>query len=122
MGSYKDVGAILPFMTSADREKEIEIMNKIFKKLKGKGSNLGLRGIPFYGAFIHTSRGPKILENNSRPGDPEIQNLLPILKDDFVDVCFKILDGKLTRVEFEEKATGSQSGYPPLSGKKTRFF
>jgi len=91
MGSYKDVGAILPFMTSADREKEIEIMNKIFKKLKGKGSNLGLRGIPFYGAFIHTSRGPKILENNSRPGDPEIQNLLPILKDDFVDVCFKIL-------------------------------
>ncbi|MDH5389775.1 MAG: hypothetical protein OEX10_01290 [Candidatus Bathyarchaeota archaeon] len=122
MGSYKDVGAILPFMTSADREKEIEIMDKIFKELKGKGSNLGLRGIPFYGAFIHTSRGPKILENNSRPGDPEIQNLLPILKDDFVDVCFKILDGKLTRVEFEEKATVVTYKVPPNYGGYATVF
>jgi len=64
-----------------------------------------LRGIPFYDAFIHTAGGPKILENNSRPGDPEIQNLLPILKDDLVDICFRILDGKLTRVEFEKRAT-----------------
>ncbi|NIO37603.1 phosphoribosylamine--glycine ligase, partial [Candidatus Bathyarchaeota archaeon] len=98
MGSYKDTESMLPFMTLEDREKEIEIMNEIFKELKGKGSNPELRGIPFYDAFIHTNTGPKILENNSRPGDPEIQNLLPILKDDFVDVCFKILDGRLRRV------------------------
>jgi phosphoribosylamine--glycine ligase len=122
MGSYKDVGAILPFMTSADREKEIEIMNKIFKELKGKGSNPELRGTPFYGAFIHTSRGPKILENNSRPGDPEIQNLLPILKDDFVDVCFKILDGNLTRVEFEKKATVVTYKVPPDYGGYATVF
>jgi len=122
MGSYKDVGATLPFMTSADREKEIEIMNKIFKELKGKGSNPELRGIPFYGAFIHTSRGPKILENNSRPGDPEIQNLLPVLKDDFVDVCFKILDENLTRVEFEEKATVVTYKVPPNYGGYATVF
>ncbi len=122
MGSYKDLGAILPFMTPVDWEKEIEIMDKNFKELKGKGSNPELRGIPFYGAFIHTSRGPKILENNSRPGDPEIQNLLPVLKDDFVDVCFKILDGNLTRVEFEEKATVVTYKVPPNYGGYAKVF
>ena len=122
MGSYKDVGDWLPFMTSADKEKEIQIVNKIFKKLKGKGSNPGLRGIPFYEAFIHTGRGPKILENNSRPGDPEILNLLPILKDDFVDVCFRILDGNLTRIEIEKKATVVTYLAPPNYGGFKNIF
>ncbi len=122
MGSYKDVGAMLPYMTPADRDKEIEIMHKIFKELKGKGSNPELRGIPFYAAFIHTSRGPKILENNSRPGDPEIQNLLPILKDDFVDVCFQILEGNLTRVEFEKNATVVTYKVPPSYGGYATVF
>ena len=116
MGSYKDTRSTLPFLSIGDREKEIEIMNEIFKELKGKGSNPELRGIPFYDAFIHTSAGPKILENNSRPGDPEIQNLLPILKDDFVEVCFKILDGRLHRVEFEERATVVTYKVPPNYG------
>ena len=105
MGSYKDVGDWLPFMTSSDKEKEIEIINKIFNKLRGRGSNPSLRGMPFYCAFAHTGTEPKILENNSRPGDPEIQNLLPVMKDDFVGVCFRILDGNLRRVEFEKHAT-----------------
>jgi len=116
MGSYKDVGDWLPFMTEADKAKEIDFIERIFKKLRGRGSNPGLRGMPFYDAFIHTSSGPKILENNSRPGDPEILNLLPILKDDFVDVCFKILDENLTRIEFEEKATVATYKAPPNYG------
>ncbi len=122
MGSYKDVSDWLPFMTPADKEKEIQIVNKIFKKLKGKGSNPGLRGVPFYEAFIHTGRGPKILENNSRPGDPEIQNLLPILKDDFVDVCFRILDGNLRRVRFEKRATVVTYMAPPNYGGFKNVF
>jgi len=122
MGSYKDVGDYLPFMTSADREKEIEIVEKIFRKLRGRGSNPGLRGIPFYEAFIHTGKGPKILENNSRPGDPEIQNLMPILKGDFVDVCFKIIDGDLRNVKFEEKATVVTYKAPPAYGGYINTF
>ncbi len=105
MGSYKDVGDVLPFMTSVDKEKEIEIINRIFKELRKQATSTDLRGMPFYDAFIHTSSGPKVLENNSRPGDPEIQNILPILKDDFVDVCYKMLEGNLTKVNFEKKAT-----------------
>jgi len=116
MGSYKDVGDWLPFMTSGDREKEIEIINKIFKELKGRGSNPDLRGIPFYSAFIHTAIGPKILENNSRPGDPEIQNLLPVMRDDFVEVCFRILDGNLREVEFDKQATVVVYKAPPNYG------
>ena len=77
-------------MSIEDREQEIEIVNKIFNLMKKQGSSSELRGIPFYVAFTHTAKGPKILENNSRPGDPEIINILPLLKDDFVDVCFRI--------------------------------
>lgn len=105
MGSYKDSGEYLPFMKYEDREKEIEIVNKIFRKLKKDGENEGLRGIPFYVAFIHSSDGVKILEINSRGGDPEIINIIPILNDDFVDVCFDIIHGSLKKVRIEENAT-----------------
>ena len=116
MGSYKDRGDILPFMTVVDREKEIEIVKKVFNELKEKADRTDLLGVPFYTAFIHTGKGPKLLENNSRPGDPEIQNLLPILKDDFVDVCYRILEGNLTRVNVEAKATVLTYKAPPNYG------
>jgi phosphoribosylamine--glycine ligase len=115
MGSYKGVGDMLPFMTDADRAKEIEIVNKIFEKWRIK-DKAGLRGMPFYLAFMHDGRELKILENNSRPGDPEIQNILPILKDDFVDVCYKILEGNLTRIELEKVATVVTYKVPPNYG------
>jgi phosphoribosylamine--glycine ligase len=122
MGSYKNAGAILPFMTVRDREKEIELVNRVFMELKGKGSNPELRGIPFYAAFIHTDKGPKILEVNSRPGDPEIMNLLSILKDDFVEVCYNMLDGNLRKVNFMDKATVVTYKVPPNYGGYATVF
>jgi len=122
MGSYKDAGAILPFMTVRDREKEIELVNRVFMELKGKGSNPELRGIPFYAAFIHTDKGPKILEVNSRPGDPEIMNLLPILKDDFVEVCYNMRDGNLRKVNFKNQATVVTYKVPPNYGGYATVF
>jgi phosphoribosylamine--glycine ligase len=115
MGSYKDTGDVLPFMTSAERAKEIEIVNKIFEEWKKKDGT-GLRGVPFYVAFMHTGKESKILEDNSRPGDPEIINVLPILKDDFVDVCFKILEGNLTHIRIEKAATVLTYKVPPNYG------
>jgi phosphoribosylamine--glycine ligase len=115
MGSYKNVGDVLPFTTNANRIKEMEIVNRIFEKWKGN-ANGGLRGIPFYVAFMHTGKETKILENNSRPGDPEIINILPILKDDFVDICFKILEGNLARIELEKAATVVTYKVPPNYG------
>jgi len=122
MGSYKDVGNYLPFMTQKEWETEVNIANRLFERLKDHGSNPGLRGIPFYLAFMHTGRGVKILENNSRPGDPEIQNLLPLLKDDFVDLCLRIVDGTLDRVHFENQASVVIYKVPPTYGGKMKEF
>ncbi|MCW4020753.1 MAG: hypothetical protein NWF14_05960 [Candidatus Bathyarchaeota archaeon] len=116
MGSYKGKGYYLPFIREADWDKEKEIVARIFNKMKGDGYNLGLRGVPFYVAFIHTHKGPMILENNSRPGDPEIMNILPVLKDDFVDICFRMIEGSLARVDVEKKATVVTYKVPPNYG------
>jgi len=122
MGSYKDKGDWLPFMAVEDREKEIEMVNKLFNHMKGSGANPELRGIPFYVAFIHTATGPKILEINSRPGDPEIQNILPIIKDDFVDICYDMINGTLKQVQCEEKATVTIYKVPPTYGGYAKAY
>jgi len=122
MGSYMDSRFYLPFMAKDDWEKEKSIVEKIFNRLRGNGSNPELRGVPFYVAFIHTAKGPMILENNSRPGDPEIMNILPVLKDDFVEICLRMIEGSLTRVEVEEKATVVTYKVPPSYGEYENFF
>jgi len=117
MGSYKDVKDYLPFLTNADRETELALARKIFEGWKKKiPDDTALRGVPLYLAFMHTGRGIKILEINSRPGDPEIMNLLPIIKDDFVDVCFRMVDGNLTDVAMEQSATVLTYKVPPDYG------
>ncbi len=105
MGSYKDNKDWLPFMDKSDREEEERMVQKIFNQLRGNASNEELRGIPFYVAFMHTGKGAKILEVNSRPGDPEILCVLPVLKSDFVDVCFRMIEGNLSKIECDAKAT-----------------
>jgi len=122
MGGYKDSGDILPFMTAVDKEKEIELVNKLLRELRRRANSADLRGIPFYGAFIHTAKGPRILENNSRPGDPEIQCLLPLLKDDFVDICYRMLEGNLSTVNLEKKASVVIYKAPPSYGGYATLF
>lgn len=123
MGSYKDAGDFLPFMTAADRESELSIARKIFQHwTENMSDQSAVRGVPLYLAFMHTHRGPKILENNSRPGDPEIINILPILKGDFVDVCYGMLEGNLNRVEVEKLATVVTYKVPPSYGGYAQVF
>ena len=82
------------------------LANKIFKGWKAKiKDDSALRGVPLYLAFMHTGKGIKVLENNSRPGDPEIINLLALIKDDFVDVCFRMIEGNLTGVKMDNAAS-----------------
>ena len=121
MGSYKNVGDVLPFLSGDDRAKEAEIVQRIFARWKREDAS-GLRGVPLYVAFMHTAKEPKILEDNSRPGDPEIINILPILKQDFVDVCYRILEGNLTNVEVERMATVVTYKAPPSYGEYASDF
>jgi phosphoribosylamine--glycine ligase len=123
MGSYKNKIDQLPFMMKTDRENELAIVRKIFKEWTAKMPDASaLRGVPLYLAFMHTRSGPKILEDNSRPGDPEIINILPILKDDFVDVCYGMLEGNLARVEVEKVATVLTYKVPPSYGGYAEVF
>lgn len=121
MGSYKDEGDILPFLTNLDRAKELQIVGRIFQEWKGKDTS-SLRGVPLYVAFMHTGKELKILENNSRPGDPEIINVLPVLEDDFVDVCFKILEGNLNQITLRREATVVTYKVPPSYGGFSQNF
>jgi phosphoribosylamine--glycine ligase len=123
MGSYKNKIAQLPFMMKTDRENEFAIAKKIFKEWTAKMPDTSaVRGVPLYLAFMHTRSGPKILEDNSRPGDPEIINILPVLKNDFVDVCYGMLEGNLTRVEVEKVATVLTYKVPPSYGGYAEAF
>ena len=121
MGSYKATGDTLPFLTNSDRVKELEVVDRIFQKWKRKDAS-SLRGVPLYLAFMHTGNELKILENNSRPGDPEIINILPVLKDDFVDICFKMLEGNLNQLELLKKATVVTYKVPPSYGGFSEQF
>ena len=68
-------------MNSSDRETEVALTQKIFQGWSKKISDdTALRGVPLYLAFMHTRGGPKILEINSRPGDPESINIFPVIK------------------------------------------
>ncbi|MFQ6135599.1 MAG: hypothetical protein ACE5PM_00260 [Candidatus Hydrothermarchaeales archaeon] len=122
MGSYKDVGDKLPFMDQKDWEDGLEIGRKIFKELRGDGTNPGLRGIPLYMAYTCAEDGVKVFEINSRPGDPEIQNLLPIVKGDFVDTCLDMIDERLTKVEFEPYSTVVTYAVPMTYGGYRKKF
>ena len=121
MGSYKDEGDILPFLTNLDRAKELQIVSRIFQQWKGKDAS-SLRGVPLYVAFMHTGKELKILETNSRPGDPEIINVLPVIEDDFVDVCFKILGGNLNQITLRREATVVTYKVPPSYGEFSQNF
>ena len=106
-GSYKDTGYVLPFMSQSDYDEGVNIVKNIHEHLKYHEKNDGtaLRGVPYYMAFVCTKDGVKTFEINSRPGDPEIINLLPLINENFVDVCYKILEQNLTKIDFKSLAS-----------------
>jgi phosphoribosylamine--glycine ligase len=116
MGCYKDFGDYLPFMTEADRENEEAMVEGLFARMQKEGAGDGLRGIPFYVAFMHTKEGAKILEINSRGGDPEIATVLPLIEDDFVDVCYSMIEGSLKKIKINPQAAVLTYKVPPTYG------
>jgi len=49
-------------------------------------------------------------------------NVLPILKDDFVEVCYNIRDGNLRKINFENQATVVTYKVPPNYGGYATVF
>ena len=118
MGSYSTESGILPFMEKSDYEEGAMILQKVVEALHNEGCPfVG----PIYGQFMLTADGPKIVEINARFGDPEAMNILPIFRGDFVDMCFRMVDGDLSgaRIDFDRKATVCKYVVPEGYGVKS---
>lgn len=105
MGSYRGPGEGLPFLPPSEWERVARQERDAFEKWKGRGSNPALRGIVLYDALMHTRGGFKILERNSRGGNTEQICLLTTMLDDYVDVCYRMVDGSLKGIRFSNKAS-----------------
>ena len=75
------------------------------------------KGCLYFGLML-TKDGPKVIEYNSRFGDPETQVVLPRLKTDFVDIIEAVIDGRLNdqTIEWSDDACAcvvmASGGYP----------
>ena len=88
MGVYSPV----PGVDARDYSRMLEILEMTARALHDDG--IGFRGI-LYGGFILTPEGPKVLEFNTRFGDPETQVLLPRLSSDLAQVLLALAQGRL---------------------------
>jgi len=118
MGSYSDADHLLPFLTRADHAAALATM-------RATVDAMAKRGTPFtgvlYGGFMATRDGVRLLEYNARFGDPEAMNVLPILEDDFLGLCGRLVDGSLpSTARFARKATVCKYVVPAGYGTKPK--
>ena len=79
--------------------------------------NLNYCGVLFIGLMM-TAQGPKILEFNTRFGDPETQALLPLIESDFGELVEALAQGRLSEHPWkvsDQKSLGivvAAPGYP----------
>ncbi|WP_042225225.1 phosphoribosylamine--glycine ligase [Oceanobacillus manasiensis] len=77
-------------------------------------------GRPFtgilYAGLMMTEDGPKVIEFNTRFGDPETQVVLPLLKNDLDQVILDVIDGKDPELDWDDSACVgvvlASQGYP----------
>jgi phosphoribosylamine--glycine ligase len=75
------------------------------------------KGCLYFGLML-TGDGPKVIEYNSRFGDPETQVVLPRLKTDLVDIFEAVADGTLSQLDirWDTRAAAcvvaASGGYP----------
>lgn len=112
------MGTYSPSVIYNDDIKE-KVQNKILKPfIHGlKADGLDYKGIVFIGLMIKDGE-PKVLEFNTRFGDPETQVVLSRLETDLVDIIESILEGSLKDQEIkwsDKKAVCvilASEGYP----------
>ena len=105
-----------PFYTEEiDKFCQEHIYQKTVDAMRAEGREF--KGIIFFGLML-TADGPKVLEYNARFGDPEAQVVLPLMKNDLIEVIEACIEGKLDEVDlqFEDNAAVcvvlASDGYP----------
>lgn len=78
----------------------IQVPTQLMKKIKNKviqptmyglqHSNTPYLGVLYFGLMVNFKGDPKVLEYNIRFGDPEAQVLLPLLKNSWLDLFYKV--------------------------------
>lgn len=88
-----------PFWTEKLRKKVMKkIMIPTMKALNKEGRTF--KGCLYFG-LMRTDKGMKVVEYNSRFGDPETQVVLPMLKTDIMDIFEAVTEEKLKDVKIE---------------------
>ncbi len=92
------MGAIAP-VPFAREELRQQIIKTIFEPTLATGARQGalFQGVLYAGLKV-TSSGPCVLEFNCRPGDPETEVVLPLLKTPLGDILEAIPTGDLNRI------------------------
>ena len=67
-----------------------------------KRMEIPFRGVLYAGIML-TPAGPKVLEFNTRFGDPETQPIMARLKGDMVELCWATATGQLSEVDLRKK-------------------
>jgi len=120
MGSYSQRDHLLPFLSAADRDRSIEMIEKAAAALRAEG--LSFRGI-LYGGFMLTTAGPRLLEFNARFGDPEGINALTLYEPgDFEELLFGVASGRVDPnvLRFRLRATVVKYVVPPGYGDRPK--
>jgi phosphoribosylamine--glycine ligase len=118
MGSYSPVPGFGP-------DEVEEIVDAVHRPVVAA---MAARGVPFHGVLyaglMVGPEGPKVLEFNTRFGDPETQAVLPRLRSDLLDLCLAAREpGGLAGVEAEfgedwaVTLVLASAGYPESSSK-----
>lgn len=103
-------------------EKEVleKIMLPTVNAMNAEGRTF--KGVLYFG-LMKTKDGMKVIEYNSRFGDPETQVILPMLKTDLMDIFEAVTDERLADIDIEWE-TGScvcvvlaSGGYPEAYAK-----
>lgn len=99
MGAYSPV----PIITKEDLDYAYEHI------MKPMAHAMVLEGCPFkgvlYGGLMKTKDGVKVIEFNSRFGDPETEVVLPRLSSDIIDIFEGVIDGKDLDIKWSSEQT-----------------
>ena len=112
MGTYSPT----PFLSDAELQRAAETILKPW--VRGcAAEGIDFRGILYPGVML-TKNGPRVIEFNSRFGDPEAQVYLTRLENDLVELLEASVDGTLEKIELKWKPEASvcvvmaSGGYP----------
>ncbi len=123
------MGTFSPAPFFGEKSKE-EVMQKIMLPTMAAMNAEGrtFKGVLYFG-LMKTKDGYKVIEYNSRFGDPETQVILPMLKTDLMEIFEAVVDERLSeiKVEWEDGACVclvlASGGYPEAyeKGKEITF-